>query len=246
MPPIFFPEQATDRLPPLERTNVLCIMASLPEDAGNCVAMLQPLTTSAEHTRASTFVHSADAARHLLGRALLRMLLRREFAGRKLPDSLPRNAWGKPELPGSGIEFSISHAGQSVWLAMTRAAPVGIDVEMATACHDPLPLIDALHPRERAEIRHCATAEAARHFLRCWTRKEAVVKATGRGLFHPLDSFCVSTDKHPQGWLQTPPFNHLQSWSCHDLPTPHGYHASLAAMHSGLSLTCHLFPPTAS
>lgn len=231
------------RLPTLDRSGAICIAASLPEDIAACHAALLPLTSPAEHARAAAFARTADAARHLLGRALLRAVLQRELAGWALPDAIPTNAWGKPELPGSGLEFSISHAGQAVWLAVTRAAPIGIDIETAAACADPLLLADALHPEERADIHRHAAAEAGQRFLRCWTRKEAVVKAVGRGLSCPLDGFRVSTDDAPRDWLRMPPPNHPARWTCCDLPAPPGYHASLAAACSGLSVAHHRVPP---
>lgn len=243
MSPILSPDRLVGCLPPLDRSGAICVAASLSEDSAACRAALLPLTSPAEHARAAAFAQTADAARHLLGRALLRAILHRELAGWALPDAMPTNAWGKPELPGSGLEFSISHAGQAVWLAVTRAAPIGIDIETAAACTDPLLLADALHPQERADIQRHAAAEAGRHFLRCWTRKEAVVKAVGCGLSCPLDGFRVRTDDFPRDWLQIPPPGRPAQWTCCDLPAPPGYHASLAAACSGLSITHHLTPP---
>ncbi|MDX9707136.1 MAG: 4'-phosphopantetheinyl transferase superfamily protein, partial [Azospira sp.] len=180
------PSRLSACLPPLDRTDTICIAAGLGEDSAACHAALLPLTSPADHARAAVFLQAADAARHLLGRALLRAILYRELAGWTLPDAIPTNVWGKPELPGSGLEFSIAHAGQAVWLAITRAAPIGIDIEMIAACSDPFPLADALHPEERADIHRHGATQAAQRFLRCWTHKEAVVKADGRGLSCPL------------------------------------------------------------
>lgn len=223
------PSQLSGCLPPLDCQEAICIAAGLGKDIAACHAALLPMTSPAEHARAALFLQAADAARHLLGRALLRAILHRELAGRTLPDIIPTNAWGKPELPGSGLEFSIAHAGQAVWLAVTRAAPIGVDIETGTACSAPFLLADALHPEERAEIHRHGTAEAAQRFLRCWTRKEAVVKADGRGLSCPLDGFRVRTDDSPGDWLLIPPPDSTMAWTCHDLPAPPGYHASLAA-----------------
>ncbi|MEA2842762.1 MAG: 4-phosphopantetheinyl transferase, partial [Actinomycetota bacterium] len=65
--------------------------------------------------------------------------------------------------------------------AFSRHAPVGIDVERA---RDDLPWA-------RLAARYFAPEEAASidtsdAFFACWTRKEAVVKATGTGLSQPL------------------------------------------------------------
>lgn len=214
---------------------VLCVGADLRRDGADWMRFVLPRTSADEQARAARFFHAADALRHLLGRALLRTALAQEFGERALPASLPVNAWGKPQLPGSGLEFSISHAGDAVWVAVTRGAALGIDVETITACAQSFELASMLHPEEHGAIQGQPPGEARRCFLRCWTRKEAVTKALGLGLSCPLDSFSVATGPEPRGWLRQSPATPPSEWTCVDLPTGDGYHASLAAMSPGLS-----------
>jgi 4'-phosphopantetheinyl transferase len=76
-----------------------------------------------------------------------------------------------------GLDFSVSHAGGLAVIAVSNR-PVGVDVEDAMAGEQPL--APALTQRERATCRSYAD------FARLWTRKEAVLKAVGKGLaLHP-------------------------------------------------------------
>ena len=59
--------------------------------------------------------------------------------------------------------------------------------------------------REVEAYQALPAALRARGFLNCWTRKEAVVKATGVGLATPLDSFEVSLDPRQPARLHTSP-----------------------------------------
>lgn len=236
----FIPGWSATRIAPIREQVVTCIGASLGADSAEECRHLRPFTSTAEQIRAAEFLQPADAARHLLGRALLRTVLARELGKNTLPATLPTNPWGKPGLPGSGFEFSISHAGNAVWLAITRQTALGIDVESVTACSDPYLLADMLHPEERADIHRCSDPQdASRHFLRCWTRKEAVSKALGRGLSCPLDSFRVATDAQTTNWLHHAPPADDAKWTCSDLPCSADYHVSLAAMAGELTITCH-------
>jgi len=103
---------------------------------------------------------------------------------------------GKPHLAAPGTagdrEFNVSHTGRLALVAVARDLPVGVDVEAVDRPVDPLSLGPrVLTPAERAHMAEMPPAEAARHFLRVWTAKEAVVKALGRGLSLPLTDFAV-------------------------------------------------------
>jgi 4'-phosphopantetheinyl transferase len=93
---------------------------------------------------------------------------------------------GRPRLPGSGLHVSVSHAGDRVVVAVCRVAEVGVDIEpvVAITAGELAPL--ALRDDE------VALAVDARAVLTYWTRKEALVKATGDGIQVPLSEVRVS------------------------------------------------------
>lgn len=168
--------------------------------------------SGSESLRASRFLHVADAVRHLLARSLLRQVLTRQGVC-ALPDVWPVNAWGKPEGTAWGMYFNLSHAGSDVWLACSREAAVGIDVEDGCpALDDLLPL---LHPAEIDDLL-MSDADALRR-QRLWVRKEAVIKATGQGLSLPLTSFRVALDERA-AWLLQAPQDYPAPWTTRDLP----------------------------
>jgi len=95
---------------------------------------------------------------------------------------------GKPQ-PIDGVHFNLSHAGDRVVVAMTTLGPVGVDVEL----------------REAASFRGfdgVALAESERGIAigeraTVWTRKEAVLKATGHGLAISPSDVEVSAPDEP-------------------------------------------------
>lgn len=173
----------------------------------------QALVSPSEKTSAARFLHTADAVRHLAGRSLLRHIHARHSTG-PAPDVWPVNEWGKPGNSGSDwpLHFNLSHSGSDVWMACSNAAPLGIDIEITTP--DLADLLPVVHPYEAADLRNDSSAAACR---RLWVRKEAVVKAVGRGLSLPLDDFRVAIDARTEGWLLTPPSAWPGAWTTLDL-----------------------------
>ena len=146
-----------------------------------------PLVHPEEEARAKRFVRQPDAVAHLAGRHLLRAML-----GITPPVKPFRmTSRGRPEFTGSGPAFSISHSGQYVAVAVSPEGLIGIDVQSRF----PLGELDALiervcHPNEArwlSQQDHRLTG-----FLQIWTRKEAVLKATGVGITMELTS--IDTD----------------------------------------------------
>jgi 4'-phosphopantetheinyl transferase len=132
----------------------------------------------------------------LVARSCLRVLL-----GNILnldPKSVPitLNAYGKPQTPaadGDPLHFNVAHSRETILIAVCRASAVGIDLEYLDRKTEVLAVArDFFHPDEFQEIAAIEDPELRRQgFFSCWTRKEAIVKADGRGLSLPLTAFKV-------------------------------------------------------
>lgn len=98
--------------------------------------------------------------------------------------------YGKPYFPAlPDFHFSLSHSG-SMALCAVSALPLGCDIEQIRG--DRLSLAGRFfHPEECAWLRSFPAGERQAAFFAIWTGKESFIKAIGRGLSLPLDSFCV-------------------------------------------------------
>jgi 4'-phosphopantetheinyl transferase len=127
-----------------------------------------------------------DRQAALFGKLLLLRVLWMKFhdAGMQKFQSLEITRYGKPFIPG-GPEFSISHSGDAVVLAVTGAGAVGVDVEKIRTVDIEeysryLPEVANLHEQYDAD-------RASGIFFDCWTQKEAVLKGYGQGLLASLE-----------------------------------------------------------
>jgi len=148
---------------------------------GEVVEALALLLADSELARANRYRFEDDRRRSIIARAATRRLL-----GRYL-DSDPRalviveEEHGKPVLLDREIEFNASHSGDLVALAFANGTPVGIDVERRRKLHDCLALSRRYFSAEEDDIVRSA-ADADDAFFVIWTAKEAVVKASGKGI----------------------------------------------------------------
>jgi 4'-phosphopantetheinyl transferase len=103
---------------------------------------------------------------------------------------------GKPRLAEGGLEFNVSHSGELALAAVTAGVEVGVDVEAVRGMEDALRISERFFSAaERVVLAACPAAERDAAFFRCWTRKEAYVKAVGDGIALGLDRFDVSLDE---------------------------------------------------
>jgi 4'-phosphopantetheinyl transferase len=140
-------------------------------------------------------------------------------------------AHGKPVVVGQPeIGLSIAHAGECVGVAVAEGAQVGLDVEREIPLSDLLnPGAGVLHPLERDALAALPPGRRTPAFLRCWTRKEAVLKATGEALTTAMDALRVSAPDEPPEVLQWPEAS-AREVRLHDLEPGPGYAACVAAL----------------
>ncbi|MFD7614066.1 4'-phosphopantetheinyl transferase family protein [Streptomyces sp. NPDC059828] len=102
---------------------------------------------------------------------------------------------GKPQLPGLDLHVSLSHTDDLIAVAVTRAGPVGVDVERIDRGLDHRALARyALSGEETAWFRE---TEPVTGFYLVWTRKESILKATGDGLRVPMATLTLSAPGLP-------------------------------------------------
>jgi 4'-phosphopantetheinyl transferase len=128
---------------------------------------------------------------------------------------------GKPFLAGGdGLHFNLTHSRGRAAVAVTRVGPVGIDLEHL----DPERAIGALLARtfsaaEQEGVALLPPEARIAAFFQGWTRKEAFVKAVGRGLGYPLRE--VEFEAGPGGRLLRVGGEAAGGrWRVYDLPLP--------------------------
>lgn len=160
-----------------------------------------------ESQRADRFRFSQHRRHFIVARGGLRVLLGRYL--RRSPERIDfeYNQYGKPFLKDADIgyceqktpdharagtiEFNLSHSGEIALYAFSLDRRVGIDIEWAgRKIDDSAQIITRFFSPREVEVLSGLPAHIEKTvFLACWTRKEAYIKALGKGLSLPLDQF---------------------------------------------------------
>ncbi len=152
------------------------------------------------------------------------------------------NPYGKPSLSGpggAGLRFNISHCGDLALYAFARSRELGVDVERVTPGMASEKIASQFFsPAEVAALRAVPKPRRAEAFFACWTRKEAYIKARGKGLSLPLDRFAVSITPGDAALLSSCSPGDVERWSLRELEPGSGYAGALAVEGKGWSLRC--------
>jgi 4'-phosphopantetheinyl transferase len=148
-----------------------------------------------ERQRAARFGSSELRRRWTAGRGLLREILCHYLAVEPAELRFGHNAHGKPMLAGEAqrlIAFNLARSGGLGVYALTSSHAVGVDLEEVREFPEMRAMAGNTFSRsERAALEAVSREDYLAAFYRCWTRKEAFLKARGTGLLAPLDSFDV-------------------------------------------------------
>jgi 4'-phosphopantetheinyl transferase len=203
----------------------------------------QRILSPDERSRAARFHFDRDRQHYAATRALLRTLLANyvasdpaelvfRYSEREKPSLDPRH-WRPP------VEFNVSHSGTAALLAFARGRALGVDIEIIRENFDPATLAHRFFStHEQNQLAALDPSEKYRGFFRCWTRKEAYIKALGAGLSLPLDQFDVSLRPGDENALLAtrPDASEAGQWSLREVPAGNGYVGALCVRGQGWRL----------
>lgn len=206
---------------PLDRT---------PEEVARDAASL----SDAERLRAQRF--GTDALRHrwIAGRTTLRKVLGAVLGIAPAEVAIRRGTRGRPELvdASAGIDFNVSHTQNVAVIGIARGldadARIGVDVE----ANDRIVGADRLArkfltAREQATLAGLSFEQRRERFLRYWTCKEAMSKATSDGLSAPFRCLDVEIGEALRLADGPPPYDPPR-WELRTIDVPPGWLATLA------------------
>jgi len=142
------------------------------------------ILSASERHRAARIRFQRSRVRYVSAHCALRLLLsaREGVAASSL--QFKEGDFGKPRLHGRGTSaFSLSHSHDVALVALTNTGEIGVDVEVLQHIADATALADHhCTAAEREALARLEPDDRGLAFLFCWTRKEACLKAIGRGL----------------------------------------------------------------
>jgi 4'-phosphopantetheinyl transferase len=139
-----------------------------------------PVLTTNEQARFDRVRLPEQRRLHGLGRGLVRYFL--DLPSRDFSVGFS----GKP-MWTAAASFNISHTGRTIAVALNRRGNIGVDIETRSRGLRDEDLIKRVcHPQEARWIARYGAPDQTQEFLRCWVRKEAVLKAWGTGLVDDL------------------------------------------------------------
>ncbi len=167
------------------------------------LSVLESTLSKEEKDRSKKFRFDRDRNRFILTRGVLRRLLGKYLD--KDPESIKfeYNAYQKPLLQGNQLlEFNVGHSGGYAVLGFHRDTEIGVDVEYQKPELEPLAIAqNFFSSTEVKRLGKFPESDQITAFYRCWTRKEAIIKALGTGLSFPLDAFAVSMENDEEAEL---------------------------------------------
>ena len=206
-------------------------------DADELMANLGP----AEKARAGRLRIAKMRARFVITRAVLKQLLANYLGILPRELELAEGPRGKPAIgrryQQKRIEFNVSHAADYALLALSLDNRLGVDIESSSRRVNYQAVAKRFFSGPEKEALKKLPAEAKRAaFFRVWSRKEAILKAMGRGLAGGPAGFSVPLAKTLVQTGAQGAMGAESDWFIYNIVAPPGYQAALAADKEGLNI----------
>lgn len=195
-------------------------------DNSTIIAQLREVLNEQERQKALTFYHPADTWNFITRRSILRILLGKylSVSPNEVEFEVGRNK--KPLLKGKegkNIHFNSSHSAS--WIIISLSAfENGVDVEALKNDFPYKELLDQCFSTSEIDF-----IETAKHpieeFFCFWTRKEALIKATSKGIDDDLRNIPAMSGTHE---VNVSILNSVKDWNVKSFYIANKYQGSVA------------------
>lgn len=183
-----------------------------------------------EQLRSQRFKFEKDQRLNILARSGLRVLAAQCLNCAPITIQMGYEEYGKPYfLDYPELKFNVSHSGEMIVLAFIQQFELGVDVEYIKTDFEVMDIADNFFAHD--EIQNLKEVEKELQFeafYRCWTRKEAFIKAKGSGLSFPLADFSVSIGEKAKLLATRWDEDEKNEWSLSSFMPKNGYVGALA------------------
>lgn len=182
------------------------------------------LLSADERQRAERFHFDHIRRRFIASHGALRQLLGHYLGIEPADVAFATDDGGKPRIANPtganatcDLRCNLSHSGEVALVAIASGVEVGVDVEQVRVVNN----IERLarryfHAAEADEVLAAEGDQRNSLFMRCWTAKEAVVKAYGSGIGAGLNLFHVPLEETFSGFVDLSklpkPFSQSRCW----------------------------------
>jgi len=145
-----------------------------------------------EQARAMRLVRPSTSQQFIIARSMLRQIL--SFYVNKPANEImfSYNEHNKPGISyplHTPVQFNLSHSDDRLLIAVTNDVAIGVDIEKIKNTYNPAVAARFFSPQEQEAL--ASSTEPTVLFYQIWSRKEALIKALGKGLFSPPANFSV-------------------------------------------------------
>jgi len=197
-------------------------------DDVNVYDALEVLSTD-ERDRAARLHSRQDRDRFIAARALLRNLLA-VYVGLIARDLIfAYGPHGKPQLAANpkDVRFNLSHSAERVIYAFTVGREIGVDLERSDSVAEAASIAELFFsPVEASKVSHAPESQREQTFLSYWTCKEALAKASGKGMSRSMNDPEINFDE--TGQPQVTNTSTASPWSLRTIPINPHFTAALA------------------
>jgi 4'-phosphopantetheinyl transferase len=176
----------------------------------NHISKFKILLNDDEMDRAQRYRQEKDRNRFLIARGTLRIILSKYL---RLPSNAIQIAIGKNKKPfvhssdAISLHYNTTHSGDLILIAISRTA-LGIDIEKINSDFAYADILQSNFTDN--EIRFMNSGKnQPNHFYTLWTRKEALVKATGKGMDDEFRNVPSLDGSH---WIEEHVIGSTENW----------------------------------